>query len=137
VEKDETSGKVCAEVSAVAFGNASYEVEVFERETGQRFQNGIQILANVKLNYHPVHGLKINLIRLDPSFTLGKIQQQREATLRRLLKENPDAITFAQNRYWTRNQLLKLPAVIQHIAIIASENSAGLQDFRHSLDENS
>lgn len=137
VEKDEVSGKVSAEISAVAFGNASYEVEVFEQQTGQRFQNGIQILANIRLNYHPVHGLKINLIRLDPSFTLGKIQQQREATLQRLLLENPDAITFAQNRYWTRNQLLKLPQVIQRIAIIASENSAGLQDFRHSLEQNS
>ena len=137
VEKDEVTGKICAEISAVAFGSAAYEVESFEQQTGQRFQNGIQVLANVMVNFHPVHGLKLNLLKLDPSFTLGKLQQQRDATLARLLKENPDAVTFAENRFITRNHLLKFPHVIQRIAVISSESSAGLQDFRHTLEQNS
>ena len=137
VEKDDVSSKICAEISAVAFGSAAYEIESFEQQTGQRFQNGIQVLANVMVNFHPVHGLKLNLLKLDPSFTLGKLHQQREATLSRLLKENPDAVTFAENRFITRNHLLKFPHVIQKIAIISSESSAGLQDFRHTLEQNS
>ena len=136
VEKEEGSGQMKAEVSAVAFGQAAYEVEGFEQQTGQQFRNGIQVLINVSVNYHPVHGLKVSMNKIDASFTIGQLQQQREATLARLLAENPDAVTFANGRFYTRNQELKLPTVIQRIALISSESSAGLQDFRHTLDEN-
>ena len=137
IEKEEGSGQIKAEVSAVAFSQAAYEIEGFEQLTGQVFKNGIQVLINVSVNYHPVHGLKVNLNKIDASFTIGQLQQQREATLAKLLADNPDAVKLIQGRYHTRNQEVPLPVVIQNIAVISSENSAGLQDFRHTLAENS
>jgi exodeoxyribonuclease VII large subunit len=137
IEKEEGSGQIKAEVSAVAFSQAAYEIEGFEQLTGQVFKNGIQVLINVSVNYHPVHGLKVNLNKIDASFTIGQLQQQREATLAKLLADNPDAVKLIQGRYHTRNQEVPLPFVIQNIAVISSENSAGLQDFRHTLTENS
>ncbi len=136
IEKDETSGQIKAEVSAVAFGQSAYEIETFEQLTGQVFKNGIQVLVNISVNYHPVHGLKVALNKIDASFTIGQLQQQRDATLARLVSENSDVVQFANGRYYTRNQSIKLPDVIQRIAVISSESSAGLQDFRHTIEEN-
>jgi exodeoxyribonuclease VII large subunit len=136
VEKDKTTGKIKAEVSSVAFGNASYEIEAFEKQTGQRFQNGIELLVNLSVTYHPIHGLKLNLLKIDPSFTIGQLQKQRDATLARLVHENPDAVYFSNGQYITRNQQLNLPFVFSRIAIISSENSAGFQDFEHTLNSN-
>lgn len=136
VEKEEGSGQIKAEVSASAFGPAAYEIEAFEQQTGQQFKNGIQVLVNISVNYHPVYGLKVNLNKIDASFTIGQLQQQREATLAKLVVENPDAVQFINGNYYTRNQQLELPTVIQRVAVISSESSAGLQDFRHTIEEN-
>ncbi|MEX1187960.1 MAG: exodeoxyribonuclease VII large subunit [Bacteroidia bacterium] len=137
VEKDEVSGKVLAELSALSFQDGVMEIEAFERNTGQKFSNGIKVLARVSLGFHPVYGMKLQLHQLDSSFTIGELRKQREATLAKLVAENPDAVKFSDNRYYTRNQSIKLPEVISRIAVISSESSAGLEDFRHTLNSNS
>ena len=77
------------------------------------------------------------MLKIDASFTIGQLQKQREATLAKLLAENPDSVQFVDGQYHTRNQGLKIPLVIQRVAVISSETSAGLQDFKHTLEENS
>jgi len=76
------------------------------------------------------------VIGIDSNFTLGQLEQQRQATLARLVRENPDFIWPAAGGYGTKNKQLPLPGVIQHIAVIASRTSAGWQDFHHTLDNN-
>lgn len=137
VEKDEVSGKVLAELSALSFQDGVMEIEAFERNTGQKFSNGIKVLSKVSLGFHPVYGMKLQLHQLDASFTIGELRKQREATLIRLAAENPDSVKFIDGQYFTRNQSLKLPTVISRIAVISSESSAGLEDFRHTLESNS
>jgi exodeoxyribonuclease VII large subunit len=137
VEKDEVSGKVLAELSALSFQDGVMEIEAFEKSTGQKFSNGIKILARVSVGFHPVYGLKLQLHQLDASFTIGELRKQREATLIRLAVENPDSVKFVDGQYYTRNQSLQLPKVISRIAVISSESSAGLEDFRHTLESNS
>ena len=94
VEKDEVSGKVLAELSALSFQDGVMEIEAFEKSTGQKFSNGIKILARVSVGFHPVYGLKLQLHQLDASFTIGELRKQREATLIRLAVENPDSVKF-------------------------------------------
>jgi len=136
VEKDEASGNLLAELSVISFQTGVLEMESFERETGQKFTNGIRIMAQVSVAFHEIYGLKLQLLKLDPSFTKGELQRQREATLIKLVAENPDAIQLIDGRYFTRNQTLKLPMVIERVAIISSETSAGLEDFKHTLESN-
>lgn len=136
VEKDETSGNLLAEISAISFQQGLAEMESFERETGQKFSNGIRVMAQVSVAFHEIYGLKVHLIRLDPSFTKGELQKQREATLNRLLVENPDSIQLIDGKYYTRNQSSRLPMVINRVAVISSETSAGLEDFKHTLQSN-
>ncbi len=96
----------------------------FESETGQRLQPGLNVLIEVEIQYHPVYGLSLSIIGIDPSYTLGDIARQRQQTITQLQK---DGLLDAQ-------QLLPLPTLIRRIAVISSPNAAGYEDFKHQLD---
>ena len=136
VEKDPSSSRMIAKLSGRAWGNASINIANFEQATGQKFKNDINILLQVSVQYNAAFGLQLNLIDIDTNFTLGQFEQQRAATLARLLKENPDFIRKEGERYVTKNSSLYLKKVIQNIAIITSDTSAGYQDFIHTLVHN-
>jgi exodeoxyribonuclease VII large subunit len=136
VEKEANSSNIIAKVSAKAWGSGSTKIHQFERLTGQRFTNNIQVLLYVTVEYHASYGLKLNVNDIDPNFTIGALEQQRRLTLLRLVNENPDRIKKVGERYYTYNQGLKLNRVIQRIAVISSNASAGWEDFKDSLKKN-
>ena len=136
VEKAENSNELLAKISGKAWGTGSAKIRDFERTTGQRFTNNINVLVRVKVNYHIVFGLSFDIQDIDTNFTIGVLEQQRQATLAGLVANHPDFITKVGDRYITRNGKLPLPMVIQHIAVVASKTSAGNEDFRHTLLNN-
>lgn len=135
VEKDSNSNNIIAKISGKAWGNGSMAISDFEKNTGQKFTNNINILAQVAVEYHPLYGLSVNVIDVDTNFTLGVLEQRRNETLRRLVAQN-DYIEKIGESYQTRNSLLKLNSVIQRIALLSSANSAGSEDFKHTLEVN-
>lgn len=136
VEKDKTAAKILAKVAGRAWGNAALNISNFEKATGQKFKNDINVLIQVSVQYNPSFGLQLNLLDIDTNFTLGLFEQQRKETLERLLRENQAFIKKAGEGYITRNSELALNQVIQRIAVISSDTSAGFQDFRHTLEHN-
>ncbi|MBO9728809.1 MAG: exodeoxyribonuclease VII large subunit [Chitinophaga sp.] len=136
VEKDTQAGGIVAKVAAVAWGNGATRIKEFEIVTGQPFKNDIHVLIRVSVSYHQVHGLQISLLDIDTSFTIGLLEQQKQQTLLRLTSECADFIRKVGDRYVTKNNQLPLRAVIQRLAVITSGNSAGYQDFRHTLEHN-
>lgn len=136
VEKESGSANLLAKVSAKAWGIGARQISTFEAQTGQRFTNNIQVLALVAVEYHPVYGLSLNLLDVDTNFTLGVLQQQRKATLERLVSEN-EFISKLGDTYLTHNNSLVLKPVIQKIALLSSSISAGAEDFKHTLENNS
>jgi len=136
VEKEEENQLIVAKISASAFGSGSQRIQNFEQVTGQKISGNIQVLIQVSVDYHVVYGLKLLLKDIDPSFTLGNLERQRQHTLLRLLKEYSDSIQLINGEYITPNKQLKLPRVIQKIAILSSENAAGYTDFVNSLTIN-
>ncbi|WP_222943838.1 exodeoxyribonuclease VII large subunit [Pedobacter sp. N36a] len=136
VEKDKNAARILAKVAGRAWGNASLNITNFEKATGQKFKNDINVLVQVSVQYNPAFGLQLNLLDIDTNFTLGLFEQQRKETLERLLRDNPAFIQKQGDRYLTRNNSLSFGPVIQHIAVISSDTSAGFQDFRHSLEHN-
>jgi len=136
VEKDPKSGNLLAKLSAKAWGSGSQSIEQFERSAGQRFTNNISVLIAVEIQYHQLYGLQANLLEIDVNFTLGVLEQQRRNTLEQLLQRNPEVIWKIGEKYYTRNNQLTLPLVIQRIAVIASSTSAGAEDLRHTLQLN-
>ncbi|KIA95648.1 MULTISPECIES: exodeoxyribonuclease VII large subunit [unclassified Flavobacterium] len=135
VEKGMTSNSIVAKIVGKAWGAGSMHLSDFEKNTGQRFTNNINVLVLVSVDYHPLFGLSLNVLDIDTNFTLGILEQQRNATLKRLVEENTFIVKEGE-RYITRNNQIKLPAVIQKVAILSGSNSAGLEDFRHTLENN-
>jgi exodeoxyribonuclease VII large subunit len=135
VEKDSNSNNIIAKISGKAWGNGSMAISDFEKNTGQKFTNNINILVQVAVEYHPLYGLSVMVIDVDTNFTLGVLEQRRNETLRRLVVQN-EYIEKIRDGYQTRNSRLKLNSVIQRIALLSSANSAGSEDFKHTLEVN-
>ena len=136
VEKIDSSNTEAAKVKANSWEHGSRQIAVFEQVTGQKFCDGLQVLACVKVNYHIVYGLSLTLVDLDPNFTLGNLERLRKETLSRLVQENPDHVSIVNDQYVTRNKQLKLSCVIQRIALIGSPRSEGYTDFVHTIEHN-
>jgi exodeoxyribonuclease VII large subunit len=136
VEKAGERGDILAKMSASAWGAGSGKISRFEKITGQRFGSNIRVLVQVQVTYHPRFGLQLSLQDIDPSFTLGAMEAQRQETLRRLVTENPGIVQLIDGNYITQNQQLQIPRVIQRIALVSAAQSAGAEDFRHSLQHN-
>jgi exodeoxyribonuclease VII large subunit len=136
VEKIANSEVAVAKINCKAWNNGAENIRRFEEFTGQEFTDGIEVLLKVKVEYHIVYDLSLTVLDLDIAYTLGSIEKQRQATLLKLITENPEFIQLINQEYITRNKNLKLNAVMQNIAVIASRNSLGLTDFVHTLTAN-
>jgi len=135
VEKESGSSDLLARISGKAWGNGTRQIADFEQKTGQRFTNNIQVLALLAVEYHPVYGISANLLDIDSSFTLGQLEQQKAATLEKLVQQNA-FIRKIGDSYITDNNRIALKPVLQRVALLSSSISAGAEDFRHTLNNN-
>lgn len=134
IEKE--NGRTTAEIRAVFWSNYYPQIENFEKQTKQRFANGIEITCQVRVRFHPVYGLNLDVLTIDLAHTLGTLELERQQTLERLLKENPQTIQLYDGVYRTFNNRLPLPLVIENIALITAQNSDGQRDFLQELHKN-
>lgn len=134
IEKEECA--ILAKMQAVAWKPGALKIRQFEKLTGQKFKNGIRVCIRVQVEFHAAFGLKLVLTDVDPSFTLGQLELQRQSTLLRLLNECASFIKKSDDRFITLNNSLRHPGVIQRIAVLSSNASAGYEDFIHTLKEN-
>lgn len=136
VEKSERHSEPMAKIRAVAWQEGTQKIFDFENATGQVFQNGLQVLLQVKVEYHSAFGLSLVILNIDPFFTLGMLEMQKRETLNRLVQLNPGLIVRQGEEYLTRNKRIPFLPVIQKIAVLASPNSDGYKDFIHTLQVN-
>ena len=136
VEKIENSSSEAAKVKGHSWTQGSQKISIFENETGEKFRDGLQVLINVKVNYHIAYGLSLTLRDIDQGFTLGDLERRRRETLLRLVTDNSEFIQLIGENYVTRNKQSKLNVVIQNIALIGSPKSEGYADFIHTITSN-
>lgn len=136
VEKEAGSALLKTSIATTAWSSAVNHIRKFERITGKQFADNLEVLCCVRVEYHITYGLKLNLIDIDPSFTLGKLALQREAVIEKLVNENPGIIRREGDRLLTFNQQLPRPSVIQRIALVGSPETDGYRDFKHELENN-
>lgn len=98
----------------------------FQSVTGTSLKNGMKVLAQVAVSYHPVYGLSINVKDIDPSFSLGERARIRQETIDRLTREGLIQL----------NGRFQLPPVVQRIAVISSPTAAGYGDFVNQIEKN-
>lgn len=126
VERDENGGVSRAEFRASIWA-AKYRMidSYFRSSTGSTLQQGMKILARVAINYHPVYGLSLVISDIDPSYTIGEAERERQQTIARL---KADGLFELQREF-------ALPIVAQRFAVISSATAAGFEDFIKQLND--
>ena len=99
----------------------------FETTAGLALAPGLTVLLKAKVQYHPVYGMSLQVVDIDPVYTVGNIALERQKSLRRLEQEG----------VLDMNASLELPLLTRRIALISSEQAAGFRDFREQLQNNS
>ncbi len=130
------NGTKTTEIRAVFWSNAYGEIEKFEKALKQPFKDGTEITCRVKVRYHKVYGLNLDVLQIDVAHALGTLELERQQVLERLVRENPESIQLYDGVYRTYNNRLGLPLVISHIALITAPNSDGQRDFLQELSRN-
>ncbi len=130
------NGIKTVEMRAVFWANCYHEIEKFEKAIKQPFKDGTEIICKVKVRFHKVYGLNLDVMQIDVAHTLGILELERQQTLEKLLKENPGTIQLFDGVYKTYNNRLPLPLVIENIALITAPNSDGQRDFQQEIKRN-
>ncbi|MFM7684217.1 MAG: exodeoxyribonuclease VII large subunit [Bacteroidota bacterium] len=89
-------------------------------------KDGLNLLLLVKINFSETYGLSLQILDIDPSFSLGELQKQRDETLKKL----------SELGILNKNQLLEFPLIPKRIAVISADSSKGLSDFMEVLETN-
>ena len=133
----EKSGSlITAEIKGVFWSNAYDNMVRFEKLSGQSFANGLEITCNVRVRFHKRFGIDLEVLEIDHTYALGKLEQEKQQTLDRLVKENPTNIRLVDGQYFTSNKSLELPIVLQRIALVTAPDSDGQRDFNQELANN-
>ena len=127
VEKSETNDNIIARQRATIW--ASKYVDIHRRfvEVAQsELKAGISILFCCDVQFHELYSMSLNIIDIDPIFTVGDIQRRKQEIIKRLTEEGLLKL----------NSLLPLPMAPKNIAVISSNTAAGYGDFVHQLFDN-
>lgn len=126
VEKDDDSRVLIAKARGNIWRN-TYPLlaATFEHETGQKLQPGLKILVEAKVTFHELYGYALNIIDIDPTYTLGDMARKRKEILAKL---EADGVL-------TLNKELALPRPLSRIAVISSSTAAGYGDFCDQLEK--
>ncbi|MDA3615200.1 exodeoxyribonuclease VII large subunit [Polluticaenibacter yanchengensis] len=130
-------GQIAAEMQAVFWARGYTYIDLFERITGQKFSDGMEVVCRVSVSFHPKFGLKLEVLEIDASYTLGKVEQDRLLTIERLKTEHSDIVKEVDGSFVTYNNQKNIPVGIKKIALITAQNSDGERDFLHELKNNS
>ncbi len=98
----------------------------FETSTNRPLSPGIKILVQCEVVFHEVFGFSLNIMDIEPTFTIGDIEQQRRETIEQLVSDG----------IFDMNKGLELPMLPKRVAVISSLMAAGYQDFVNQLANN-
>lgn len=124
VQKED--GKLVAEMRGTIWKTHFDRIQKqFHQIAKEPFRDGMNLLFLVKINFHPLYGMGLEIVDIDPTFTLGELQKEREETLKKLAAEG----------ILNANQQLEFPLLPKRIALISVESSKGLSDFYSVIDK--
>lgn len=124
---EKRDNKVVAQVKSILWKSDYQSInQKFLKVLKEPLKDGIKILFLANITFDPVHGLSLRILDIDPSYTLGDLEQEKQETLLKLHSEN----RIEKNK---RIQIALLP---QRIALISVETSKGYADFIKTLNQN-
>ena len=124
VQKKERSQTPCARASALIMP-FTYPLlrSRFISQTGTDLAPGMKLLAQVKVEFHVSFGYQLQIVDIDPSYTLGDVARRRREIIAALEADGVMEL----------NKSLFLPRLLSRIAIVSSPTAAGYEDFLNQL----
>jgi len=124
---EKKDGRVLAQIKSNLWSSDYQRInKKFLEVLREPLKDGIKILFEASITFHPVHGLSLQIHDIDPSYTLGDLEKEKAVTLQRLTSE----------QLINKNKSLALPLLPKRIAIISVDTSKGYADFKKVLEEN-
>ncbi|SFF27254.1 exodeoxyribonuclease VII large subunit [Flavobacterium xueshanense] len=125
---EKVNGKVIAQIKATLWRDDYQNINRnFLRILKEPLKDGIKILFLAKISFDPAFGLSLQIIDIDPQYTLGDLENEKRETIKKLQLEG----------IYDQNKKLELSFLPQRIAIISVETSKGFGDFIDVIDKNS
>jgi exodeoxyribonuclease VII large subunit len=118
-------GRLVAKVPATIWASGADELLAkFKRDTGGEIAAGIKLLIFARVRFHAAYGLSLDVVDIDPSYTLGDMAAKLAEIRRRLIDEG----------IFNRQKSLVVPTDFFRILVISPSGAAGLGDFRREAD---
>lgn len=127
VEKDSSGRSFIAKARGTIWARTYHTLApLFERATGEHLRAGMKVRVQVTVAFHELYGYSLNVVDIDPSYTMGDMARRRREILAQL---EADGILHD-------NQELQLPVLVKRIAVVSSAGAAGYGDFCNQLEHN-
>lgn len=124
VEKGLSDGAPRAEARAVIWKSAYGRLStLFRSVVGRELGAGLRLMMRVVVTYHEVYGFSLQIVDIDPSYTVGEVERRRRETIERLKADG----------VWDMNRELCLVRPTLRLAVVSSPTAAGYQDFMREL----
>jgi exodeoxyribonuclease VII large subunit len=124
---EKADNKIIAEIRSNIWKDDYQRInDNFLKVLHEPLKNGINILFSAKISFHPVYGLSLRILDIDPSFSLGELEKEKQETIRRIKTEG----------IYHSNKSLKPALLPKRIAVISAQTSKGYSDFLNVIDSN-
>lgn len=116
-----------AKVNAIIWSSKyRFIAPYFESVTGSPISEGMTVLVEVQANYSQLYGFSLIINDVDPEYSLGVRELERQKTIARLADEGLLELQKG----------LALPVLPYSLAVISAEDAAGYRDFTRHIAEN-
>ena len=126
LEFSETSeqGEQKAKVKGICrSGNCAKIDYKFRGAAGDELRQGMKVLILAECSLHPIYGIQLELLDVDPNYTLGDMEAKLKRIRSRLIQEG----------IYQNNKQLVAPPDFTRILLITPEQAAGLGDFMQTM----
>ncbi|VAX37029.1 Exodeoxyribonuclease VII large subunit [hydrothermal vent metagenome] len=127
IEKDTDAKRVVARIGLVVFANRKFHIENILKRSENAFtlKDDIEVRFACKVDFYAPHGaVRLVVENIDPTYTLGKLAQEKQKLIAALQKKG----------VLDKNKQTELSIVPLKIGLITSDDSAAYNDFYSELD---
>lgn len=121
----EESGRVKAQFRCTIWGSELSKIRENFKDQGLDLQleDGTAVGILCRVQFHPVYGLALRGLDIDPSLALGEMELKKRAIMDRMKSEGLDKLNAGK----------KLSLLPQRIGLITSDGSAAYYDFMQTI----
>jgi exodeoxyribonuclease VII large subunit len=121
---EKRDGSIAAQMRAFILKSDMRNISAkFLAGTGEALRDHMKILFLAEVSYSAIHGLSLQIRDIDPTYTLGDLERERQECIQRLKSAG----------LFDLNKASYLSLAPKTIAVISSNTSKGFEDFLHTL----